>query len=71
MDQHGIEDLVELFQTVNEEQKLKLRSIMESTWKGWIYGWGDPWTSDQFGDATEYIWESFQRHLLLQQDERY
>jgi len=61
VDGHGIEDLIQLFQNVNDERKNHLRSIMDSTRNGWIYGWGDPWTSDRFGEATTYIWESFLR----------
>jgi hypothetical protein len=25
---------------------------------GWIYGWGDPITSNDFGQAIDYVWQS-------------
>jgi Exostosin family len=56
---HGRDELFNLFGQFNDARKKELRSTMHSTRKGWIYGWGDPLTSDQFGDAVEYIWESF------------
>jgi len=66
IDHHGIDDLTSLFHRVDDNDKTRLRSIMDSTWKGWVYGWGDPWTSDQFGRATEYLWRSFQNQLQQQ-----
>jgi Exostosin family len=58
--EHGKDELLKLFEHFNEDdRKNQLRSIMNSTRTGWIYGWGDPLTSDRFGDAVEYIWQSF------------
>jgi hypothetical protein len=32
---------------------------MEKVHSGFIYGHGDPVSSEEFGDAASYIWESF------------
>jgi hypothetical protein len=32
---------------------------MNATRNGWIYGWGNPINSTNFGDATKCIWQSF------------
>jgi Exostosin family len=62
---HVLEDL---FQTTSTSQKMHLRSMMEQVQQGWIYGWGDPVHSNEFGDAARFIWASFV-HMLLQQQE--
>ena len=51
--------LNQLFLTVDWAQKENLRSIMNATRNGWIYGWGNPINSTNFGDATKCIWQSF------------
>jgi Exostosin family len=48
-----------IFGEYHKEQKTGLHSIMQSTMTGWIYGWGDPVSSQELGDATSYIWHSF------------
>jgi len=48
-----------VFQVFQQDRKNKIHSIMQETLSGWIYGWGDPVTSTEFGDAVEYIWNSF------------
>jgi hypothetical protein len=57
--ENGRRELLQLFERVDQHQKSMLRSAMNSSIHGWIYGWGDPLTSDKFGGATEYIWQSF------------
>jgi Exostosin family len=48
-----------IFGVYHQEQKTELHSIMQSTMTGWIYGWGDPVSSEELGDTTSYIWHSF------------
>jgi hypothetical protein len=59
--------LEKVFSRVGPEEKKALRSAMAKTRLGWIYGWGDPVTSNEFGDAPMLIWNSFaqavQRHV--------
>ncbi len=45
------------------EKKNELRTIMEDVRDGWIYGWGDPVTSTDFGNVYEYILDSFSAAL--------
>jgi hypothetical protein len=51
--------LEKLFQTFDKPKKEQLYSIMSQVRTGWIYGWGDPVTSNKLGDAAIYIWDSF------------
>lgn len=60
----GEQVLKELFDSVTERRKAEMRSILDSTKKGWIYGFGDPVNSTNFGDAASFIWNSFQSTLL-------
>lgn len=39
--------------------KQDLRDIMDRVRSGFIYGYGDPVTSNDFGGAASYIWDSF------------
>ena len=48
-----------LFRTFDEKKKKQLRTIMGKFNSGFIYGYGDPVRSEEFGDAASYIWESF------------
>jgi hypothetical protein len=48
-----------VFQEYDLDKKTKLRQIMSDVRKGFIYGYGDPVTSYEFGDAALYIWSSF------------
>jgi hypothetical protein len=52
-------DLETLFGIYDDNKKKHLRSIMEKVHSGFIYGYGDPVSSEEFGDAASYIWESF------------
>ena len=52
-------DLETLFGIYDDNKKKQLRSIMEKVHSGFIYGYGDPVSSEEFGDAASYIWESF------------
>ena len=49
----------EVFQAYDHIQKKRLRKIMDNVREGFIYGYGDPITSGEFGDASLYIWNSF------------
>ena len=40
------------------DRKQQLRDILLKAQLGWIYGWGSPVTSNEFGGAAEYIWNS-------------
>jgi Exostosin family len=48
-----------IFGKYHQEKKTELHSIMQNTLAGWIYGWGNPLSSEEFGDAVSYIWHSF------------
>jgi hypothetical protein len=41
------------------ERKQELREILAKVQEGWIYGWGSPVTSNDFGAVAEYAWDSF------------
>jgi Exostosin family len=41
-----------------DESKKKLRDILARVQLGWIYGWGSPVTSGDFGEAAAYTWNS-------------
>lgn len=44
---------------ISDETKLKLQTRMAEHKSGWIYGWGDPTNSTDFGSAVPYIYNSF------------
>ena len=56
----GYEELERLFSEYDSDKKARIRRVMEDTHMGWVYGWGDPVTSVEFGEAALYIWKSFQ-----------
>jgi hypothetical protein len=43
----------------NETQKISVRSRLKEWHLAWVYGWGDPLTSDDFGLAAHFAWKSF------------
>lgn len=51
--------LQKVFAKVGPKEKQELRAVMEKTRLGWIYGWGNPVKSTEFGDAPLYVWKSF------------
>mmetsp|Transcript_3805 Transcript_3805/g.9103 ORF Transcript_3805/g.9103 Transcript_3805/m.9103 type:complete len:549 (-) Transcript_3805:1596-3242(-) len=51
----------QVFQVYDDTHKKRLRKIMNDVRDGFIYGYGDPVTSDEFGNASLYIWNSFLR----------
>lgn len=60
----GQEELQRIFSEYDHDAKTRkqdIRSIMESVWKGWIYGWGDPIGSTDFGEVHHYLLETFIR----------
>lgn len=56
--QFGEATLQAMFQNYTPERKKKMRQNMLQHQLGWIYGWGDPVSSDDFGQASEYVWQS-------------
>lgn len=48
-----------------QHNKTRLRQEMLQHQLGWIYGWGNPVTSNEFGQATQYIWHSIVATLGL------
>lgn len=65
----GRQVLQDLLTEFSEEKKGKLRSILHRVQIWWIYGWGDPVTSTDFGEAVPYVWNSFQKTLLRGQNQ--
>mmetsp|Transcript_11575 Transcript_11575/g.17594 ORF Transcript_11575/g.17594 Transcript_11575/m.17594 type:complete len:237 (+) Transcript_11575:875-1585(+) len=60
----GASTLNELFHRFPLSKNEAIRSIMNQAQPGWIYGWGDPVTSNDFGDVHKYLWDTFQRLLF-------
>jgi hypothetical protein len=56
---HGKQTLQALLSRTDDTRKNKLRSKMLQVQMAWIYGWGDPINSTEFGEAVPYIWNSF------------
>lgn len=46
--------------------KARLREEMLEHQLGWIYGWGDPVRSNEFGRAPEYVWRTILDTLGLE-----
>lgn len=59
----GQQALHTIFSEIGNDRKLLLQATMRAVQSGWIYGWGDPTNSTQLGNATNYIWNSFQVSL--------
>lgn len=53
-----------MFRSITAELKSRIRQSMFQTQLGWIYGWGDTVTSKEFGEATEYVWQSIVSTVL-------
>lgn len=51
--------LQKLIDSYSIEKKKRLREILAEVQLGWIYGWGSPVTSNEFGAAADYVWNSF------------
>ncbi|GFH43935.1 hypothetical protein CTEN210_00409 [Chaetoceros tenuissimus] len=60
----GYGELEKLFTVYNTSKKARIRNVMEDTHRGWVYGWGDPVTSVEFGEGALYIWKSFQEEVM-------
>ena len=58
--------LMALFQQYPKHRKDKIRAEMKRVQKWLVYGWGDPVTSNIFGDVYPHIWESILHHVGLQ-----
>lgn len=56
--------LQQLLASITKERKDQLRGIMKENQMSWIYGWGDPTTSTDFGDAISYVWASLEDELF-------
>ena len=62
--------LRDLFSKMNEnkqQRKHQVKSMMQQYQTSWIYGWGNPVNSTDFGDAVPQIWNSFVHTMLQQQ----
>ena len=57
--------LDEMFARTGTKVKAKIRSVMDDTRLGWIYGWGDPVYSTDFGEAASYVWRSIARKVPI------
>jgi hypothetical protein len=60
---HGKQTLQALLSRTDDARKNKLRSKMLQVQMAWIYGWGDPVNSTEFGEVVPYIWNSFVKTL--------
>jgi Exostosin family len=54
---------------ISIQEREQLRLIMQQHRQGFVYGWGNPVNSTLFGDAAEYIWESFSEAVALAHNE--
>jgi len=50
--------LEDFLRATDAEQKAEMRAVMKQTQLAWVYGWGDPVTSTEFGQAAAYAWDS-------------
>ncbi|CAJ1969732.1 unnamed protein product [Cylindrotheca closterium] len=63
---HGDQVLQQVFSQYDKAKKQELRRTMMQVRDGWIYGWGDPVTSTSFGQVHKYLWEEFEKLVLVQ-----
>mmetsp|Transcript_2238 Transcript_2238/g.4109 ORF Transcript_2238/g.4109 Transcript_2238/m.4109 type:complete len:583 (+) Transcript_2238:284-2032(+) len=61
---NGAGALNEIFHAFDSTKKEKLQTVMQQVRQGWIYGRGDPVTSNDFGDVHKYLWNTFQRLMF-------
>ena len=57
-----------LLKTMSESDKDDWRRRMVDSMSGWIYGFGDPLQSERFGEAADYILNSFSFFLQTQEE---
>ena len=57
--ENGKKTLNELFRNIDQDKKAKMRNMMKEFREGWIYGWGDPVRTADFGGAYRFILDSF------------
>ena len=57
--ENGKETLKELFRNIDQDRKAKIQNRMKEVRDGWIYGWGDPILTADFGGAYTFILDSF------------
>jgi hypothetical protein len=57
-----------VFKLFTAERKVRIRDKLREVQLGWIYGWGNPIDSNEFGAAAMYAWQSFQ--FMLSQVQR-
>jgi hypothetical protein len=50
---------------ISVQKSAQWRLIMKQHRQGFVYGWGNPVNSTLFGDAAEYIWESFSEAVAV------
>jgi hypothetical protein len=57
--QDPVQTLRDFFnQTTLRQDKRRTRAEMQRVQQAWIYGWGNPVTSRQFGELYSYLWKS-------------
>lgn len=59
--------LQSMFKSYGTLEKKRMHALLNEVRPGFIYGYGDPVLSQDFGDATLYIWESFVAALRKKQ----
>jgi hypothetical protein len=58
-----VETLAEVFARTTVADKARIRTMMLLYQNAWIYGWGDPVNSTEFGGVVSYIWDTLS-HVL-------
>lgn len=56
--------LHDLFARTDARRKDEMRSIMSRVQMAWVYGWGSPVTSNDFGEAVPFAWDSLVDYLI-------
>lgn len=56
--------LEDLLRSTDSKRKAEIRAVMNRTQMAWVYGWGNPVTSTDFGQAVEYVWGSLLEYLI-------
>jgi hypothetical protein len=65
--QDPVKSLELFFQRTTPEHKLEMRREMNRMQQSWVYGWGNPMESNEFGDVMLSLWQSVVHQVLLQQ----
>jgi hypothetical protein len=60
--------LWKVMDSYTNERRQALREMLAKVQDGWIYGWGSPVTSNEFGAVAEYVWQSIVATLDIRED---